>query len=105
MKRKRINKKKLTIAIIILLLILLGITIGLYYLLNKKTEPIEHLVYDEFEMIGGKIDDNTYYLLGASDDVSFEVIKEENFSYELTDSEGNNIVGTYATLSFKINKW
>ena len=91
MKRKRINKKKLTIAIIILLLILLGITIGLYYLLNKKTEPIEHLVYDEFEMIGGKIDDNTYYLLGASDDVSFEVIKEENFSYELTDSEGNKV--------------
>ena len=93
MKVKRINKNRLMIAIIILLLLLLGITIGLYYLLNKKEAPSEHLIYDEFEMIGGKINNDTYYLLGADSDVSFEVVKDNNFNYEIIDSEGNKVEG------------
>ncbi len=91
MKVKRINKKRLTIAIIILLLLLLGITIGLYYLINKNDKPVEHLIYDEFETIGGKINETTYYLLGANNDISFDIVKEDNFSYQVTDSEENKI--------------
>ena len=74
------NKKRLGVVIIIVLLLLLLGTIGAYYLINGKQKSTEHLVYDEFEMIGGKINDSTYFLLGASDDISFEVIKE-NDSY------------------------
>ena len=91
MRKRRLNKKKLMLAIIILLVILLGITIGIYYLLSGKKKTVEHLVYDEFEMIGGKIDNEVYYLLGAENNISFEVIREDNFSYEVTDSEGNKV--------------
>ena len=91
MRRKRINKKKLVIALIILLLLLLGLTIGIYYLINKKEKPSQHLIYDEFEMIGGKLDNDTYYLLGASNDIAFEVITENSFSYEVKDSDGNKV--------------
>ena len=88
---KRMNKKGLGVVIIIVLLLLLIGTIGAYYLINGKKEPIEHLVYDEFDAIGGKINDSTYFLLGASDDISFDIIKEKNFSYEVTDSEGKKV--------------
>ena len=88
---KRMNKKRLGVVIIIVLLLLLIGTIGAYYLINGKQEPVEHLVYDEFEMIGGKINDSTYFLLGASDDVSFDVVKEKDFTYEVTDRDGKKI--------------
>ena len=85
---KRINKKCLgVVVIIILLLLLIGIVLA-YYLLNGRKKPTEHLVYDEFDAIGGKINDSTYFLLGVSNDISFEVIKDNDFSYEVTDSEG-----------------
>lgn len=88
---KRVNKRSLGVVIIIILLLLLTGTIIAYYLINGKQKPIEHLVYDEFDAIGGRINDSTYYLLGASDDVSFDVIKEKEFSYEITDSDGKKI--------------
>ena len=91
MKIKRISKSSLIIIVVIILLLLLGVTIGLYYLLNEKQEVYEHLIYNEFEMIGGKISNDKYYLLGASNDVTFEVEKDKDFSYQITDDEGNKI--------------
>ncbi len=91
MRRVGFDKRKLTLIIILILLCLLGLTITGYYFLNKKDKPTEHLVYDEFEMVGGKITNDTYYLLGASNDIFFEVIKENDFSYEVTDSDGNKV--------------
>ena len=89
--RSKFNKKRVILVIIVVLLLLLIGTIGTYYLINNKKGPIEHLVYDEFDTIGGKINDNTYYIFGAKKDIAFEIIKQNDFSYEMVNKNGDKI--------------
>ena len=85
----KLNQKYLLIISIILIIILITIVV-LFKI--KSNQKVDNLVYEEFDAIGGKIDDNQYYIFGAKNDITFKVEKKDNFSYKIFDQDKNEVI-------------
>ena len=64
--KKKINQKLLLIISLVLVIILITNVI-LFKLKSNRKE--DNLVYEKFDAIGGKIDDNQYYIFGLIQDI------------------------------------
>lgn len=90
---KKIGKKRLNQKFLLIISIVLVITILVIIVLFKikSNQKVDNLVYEEFDAIGGKIDDNQYYIFGAKNDITFKVEKQDNFSYKIYDQDKKNV--------------
>ena len=84
----KFNQNFLLIVSVVLVIILI-ITLVLFKI--KSNQKADNLVYDEFDAIGGKIDDNQYYIFGAKNDITFKVEKQDNFSYKIYDQDKKEV--------------
>lgn len=82
----KINKKVLLIGMVLILLCLI---LGIIFI-NKRNDE-KNLVYDNFEPVITKINDDSYYMFGVNKDISFKIEKEDNFSYQLVDSNDKEV--------------
>lgn len=92
---KDFNKKKIIIPIIIVLVIMISVIT--YIMIDGKKD---YSIVDVKPTIS-VLEDGTYYIFGAGRDISFELEKKDDFSYEIRD-EDNNIIKT--TTKYKDNK-
>ena len=90
--KKKINQKLLLIISLVLVIILITNVI-LFKLKSNRKE--DNLVYEKFDAIGGKIDDNQYYIFGAKNDITFKIEKQDNFSYKIYDQDKNDVMVNY----------
>ena len=92
-KVKKIGNNKfnqnLLLIISVVLVIILIITLVLFKIISNQ--KADNLVYEEFDEIGGKIDDNQYYIFGAKSDITFKVEKQDNFSYKIYDQDKKEV--------------
>lgn len=79
-------KKQNIISISIFLLI---IVIGAILFINNNKSKVN---ISEFSPIISKLDNGNYYIFGASRDYTFEIEKNDNYSYEIKDENNNKII-------------
>ena len=98
-KKKEKNSNKKAIIILSSIIVLIGLTV-FYYLLfvkgkadtKQEEQFVEENIISEFDT-GTYIDEkNSKYLFGIDKNVSFKIMTDENFSYELKDSHDEKII-------------
>ena len=87
-EKRKINQNQLLLIALLLVVLLIGMII-LFKV--KSNHPKDNFVYQEFDAIGGMIDNDKYYLFGAKRDISFKIQKADNFSFKLLDEDGKQI--------------
>ena len=89
-RKKMVNKKYLFVLLVVLIVIIL---ISLFVLIstNKSDMKKRKLIYDNFDIITSKIDDNIYYMFGVNNNIDFIVDTEDDFSFEILDKENNKV--------------
>ena len=61
-------------------------------LLSNSKYGISNIVNNNTLYTGGvTINDESYYMFGVNKDISFKIVKEENFSYKLVDRNNKEI--------------
>lgn len=90
-KRKKFSFNKKYLFILLGIVIIIIIAFIIFILLNNKQVKEKNLIYDNFEPVISRVDDNTYYMFGVKNDIEYEINKSDDFSFDVTDIEGNKI--------------